>query len=301
VHAEGLGGRNVEINSMVTLYLDGRETPWRWGEEVKVAKGATVRLVATPKSDYSFLYWENVPAAAATKNIPKEMGDPNQPIAIQPEVTFILDNADAYITAEFAKRPGGDTLDLLADYKSFLRETGLAATEEEIAAFDQGTLKEFTQNMKPVFTGDGTPDIVVFALVNGVLKSRSVLFGPLGGISSGAVWKNYRKNLEVVGKAIPMASPAVQRAVAVYSMVSFETSSWVKGVITDKYGVDMTDADLDTTVERWVEPDANADCDDIRNIDEWKRVLETTDPNTPMEERLQRFVQAALDGGLPEK
>ncbi len=204
--------------------------------------------------------------------------------------------ASSTVTAPTISQQMG-ALDLVSDFKTFIKDEGFAKSDEEAAVFDAGGEPCSGYHISTP-KGDGLPDIAVFALAQRLLTDGSLKFGRGSGTSNKFTIMEFYNNLKVAERSLPMASPLVRRVVAIYSM-DFSYQDWIFGVVKRDYAIDLADAKFVTEGDQSFGGEGNPDNDWFRNGDEWKAMLTFVPPDAPLDRKLERFVELAVKHELP--
>ncbi len=289
--------KEPEADQMIAVFVDGKEMSWSSSRGAMANRGAQVRLVVKPDPDFQFICWKQLPPSIGMKNPPRRLGREEGGMRLDTDISYVAEHTGVYPVALFNYNPDAAQVDLVADYRAFLKELQLAATPEEADTFDRGGM-EYLQDNTTKCVGNGVPDIAEFALLNAILKSGWIDFSHTEGVVDSVVWKQYRKDLEIAAKTLPMAPPAVQRAVVAYEMSgNFNTRVWLTQAIKKQYGIVIWDVPFDRHADKWLVMDdhADADQDGRRNIEEWHAAVEKAGPGAPLDKVLSLFVDLALD------
>ena len=284
-HKEG------DVPGKVAIYVNGQEVsraperrlPNWYDLNVQVDDGAQVRLVAQDTGDWVFVRWNVLPTVLLVQASKEGAPASVEALEANPEISYIFSakgGGDA--TAEFSHRPGGETLDLVANYKAFLEENKIA--DDALTLVDPG-------ERGPM------PGIAAIAILDASMRLYTRTSRASDSVDPVLVWENYRKNLKELEKALPMASPSAKHVIAAFAMTgSCDYERWhiVEALVKKSYGVDIDDAHFETSGCHWFGGNGDANHDLVSNAEEWKAALEKAGPDATMERKLQIFTEMAV-------
>jgi hypothetical protein len=236
-----------------------------------------VILTATPASGWAFLRW---------------LGDVH---ALENPVTVTVD-ATMTVIAEFIPLEHATGLDLVADLGDFLVATG-----DLVNAGDVLNL-EFDRGGDDASTGNGLPDAAEFMLLQAILERPTFNRSHFGGVGHQTIYGYWSHNLAQAETDLPLADPAIQRAIAAYMTLGNDGhEAWAIAAADALESVTLDASEYQSSRGTMsLGHLADADGDGAWNRLEWVSVLDYYEVTTPSMTEAAIYVEWALDPTLPD-
>src|SRR5262249_26448657 len=142
--------------------------------------------------------------------------------------------------------------------------------------------------------GNGIPDAAEFSLLQAVLQNVNLDLSRDGGVVHDFAWNVWAANLAQatadLGGVSGMTDGIIRAAAAYMTLGTYGHTAFVKEACDDAFSVELDKADYDTSRQRFLAEDHDADADGADNVEEWDAAV-----GDDFDARVNAFQISALD------